>query len=390
MRHVLFFVTLIALSTNWHHAQAGDPWTTFTPSADTRIIYVSNSTGNDALAGSYAANGLSDPFDPTSSVTPYKTIAAAAAAYNALPDNQPHWILFKSGDTWIDENFGQWRKSGRSASEPALLAGYGDSLEPPEILTGSSSFSGAISNGVSNVTIADVSIRAHTYVRPAEGGSSGPRAFRWIPSGSAGNYVFEGLHVQDYSTAFLIGASQPPYRGAIDNVAFKNNVVNGNQGENAIYMSGVNGQKVFEGNTFYDNAYWDDHNEGAFRGKHIYLDNENGYAPGDPTGHAIFKDNFFIDSAAYGFQARTGGEIANNYVESHGLGITIGGHDGGQQWPIVSVSVHDNVVMHLGDSLHQTLGYGISIENADADVERNYHRLLRVDQAFRASVLHYR
>ena len=363
------FLTFLCLQVSL--AQAADPWTTFSPSADTRIIYVSNSTGNDSLGGSYAANQIGDPFQPSSSVTPYKTIAAAAAAYNALPDNEPHWILLKSGDTWTDENFGTWRKSGRSASEPAMLASYGNSTQPPKILTGSSSFSGAISNGVSNVTIADVAIRAHTYVRPAEGGSGGPRAFRWIPTGSAGNYVFEGLHVEEYSTAFLLGASQSPYRGAIENVSFRNNVVNGSQGENAIYLSGVNGLKVFEGNTFYDNAYWDNHNEGAFRGKHIYFDNENGYAPSDPTGHAIFKDNFFIDSAAYAFQARTGGEIVNNYVESHGTGINVGGHDGGQNWPIVSASVHDNVVMHLGDSLHQTLGYGISVENGDADIENN-------------------
>ncbi len=367
-----FYVTaLLFLFAASSLATAANPWTTFTPSADTRIIYVSNSLGNDALASSYAANGINDPFQPNSGVTPFKTIAAAATAYNALPDNEPHWILLKSGDTWTDENFGTWRKSGRSATEPALLASYGDSLQAPKVLTGSSSFSGAIQNNVNNVTIADISVRAHTYVRPAEGGSGGPRAFRWIPNGSAGNFVFEGLHVQDYNTAFLVGASQPPYRGAIQNLTFRNNVVNGSQGENAVYVSGVNGLKTFEGNTFYDNAYWDNHNEGAFRGKHIYFDNENGYAPNDPTGHAIFKDNFFIDSAAYAFQARTGGEIVNNYVESHGTGINVGGHDGGQTWPIVTASVHDNVVLHLGDSLHQTLGYGISFENADADVERN-------------------
>ena len=368
MRHIV--VTLLfLLSANACLTQAGEPWTTFTPSVDTRIIYVSNSEGNDSLASSYAASGLSDPFQPLSAVTPYKTIAAATAAYNALPDNQPHWILFKSGDTWTNENVGKWQKSGRSASEPALLASYGDSIEPPKILTGSSSFSGAISNGVNNVTIADVSIRAHTYTTTT--GKGGPRAFRWIPAGSSGNFVFEGLHVQDYGTAFLIGASQAPYRGAIKNVTFRNTVINGNQNENAIYISGVNGLKVFEGNTFYDNAYWDNHNEGAFRGKHIYLDNENGYGPEDPTGHAIYKDNFFINSAAYAFQARTGGEIANNYVEDHGTGINIGGHDGGQEWPIVTASVHDNVVLHLGDSLHQTLGYGIGIENGDVDIERN-------------------
>ncbi len=368
MRHIVR-TFLLFLSINACIAQAGDPWTTFTPSADTRIIYVSNSEGNDALASSHAASGISDPFLPTGSVTPFKTIAAAAAAYNALPNNEPHWILFKSGDTWTNENIGQWRKSGRSASEPALLASYGDSIEPPKILTGSSSFSGAITNGVSNVTIADVSVQAHTYTTTT--GVNGPNAFRWISNSPAGNFVFEGLHVQDYGSAFTVGASQAPFHGSISNVTFRNNVINASHNENAIYMSGIDGLKVFAGNTFYDNAYWDNHSQGSSRGKHIYFDNENGYGPEDPTGHAIYKENFFVDSATLGFQARTGGEISNNYVESNGFGIIVGSHDNGQLWPIVTASVHDNVVVHANDGINQTLGYGIVIDNADIDVERN-------------------
>ncbi len=347
----------------------GTKWTTFSPSIDTRIIYVSDSTGNDSICKAYAANQIDNPFNPGASFIPCKTISTAAAKYNNLPNNEPHWILFKSGDIWTNQNFGKWQKSGRSITEPALLASYGDSSERPKVLTGASSFSGAVSDGVRYVTLADLYIHAHTYVYS---GSRGPRAFRWIMGKPGGNWVFEGLHVQGFQTAFLVGSSQPRYIGKIINIIFRNNIINGNQGENALYISGINGLKLFEGNTFYDNAYWHNHADGSYRGKHLYFDNENGYpANGDPTGQAVFRNNFFIASAAIAFQARTGGEIANNYVESHGMGIVIGKHDRGQSWPIVTASVHDNVIMHMVDSLHQTLGYGIVIENSDINIERN-------------------
>ena len=353
-----------------------DTWTTFIPSVDTFIVYVSDSLGDDSACSAYPASLSADPFNPDFSLTPCQSIDAATALYNDLPNNEPHWILFRSGDTWTNQNLGKWRKSGRSADEPALLASYGDSLERPKVLTGTSSFAGAVSNGTKFVTIADLFIQAHTYKsvdgKKSAEGIRGPRAFRWISGVSAGDWVFEGLHVKDFGTAFLLGASQDPYRGSISNVTFRNNTINGNQGENAIYISGVNGLKLFEGNTFYDNAYFADHTNGHFRGKHIYFDNENGYpGNGDPTGLAIYRNNLFIDSAAYAFSARTGGELYNNYLEDNGLNISIGGHDGGQQWPIVTTSVHDNVVMHLTDSVHQDLGYGISMENSDADVNNN-------------------
>ena len=345
-------------------------WTKFTPSSDTLIVYVSQSRGNDSRCKAYAANQISDPFQPGSSFIPCKTIHAAKSIYDALPDRKPHWLLFKSGDTWAHQSLGKWEKSGRSKAEPAVVASYGDSGNRPKILTGSSSFSGAINSGVKYLTLADLFIQAHTYSTST--GKGGPRAFRWISKSSAGDWVFEGLHVQDYETAFLIGASGDQFRGKISNLTFRNNILNGNQGENALYISGINGLKLFEGNTFYDNAYWSNHTDGSFRGKHLYFDNENGYpANGDSTGKAIFRNNFFIDSAAIAFQARTGGEIANNYVESHGFGIVVGKHDRGQSWPMVTASVHDNVIMHLVDSLDQDLGYGINLVNANADIERN-------------------
>jgi cysteine-rich repeat protein len=81
-------------------------WTVFHPSADSRIVYVSQSTGNDANDGLSAS-------------TPKKTVAAGAALirnqydypYNAT--RYPDWLLLKRGDSW-NESLGGWSASGRS------------------------------------------------------------------------------------------------------------------------------------------------------------------------------------------------------------------------------------------------------------------------------------
>jgi hypothetical protein len=87
-------------------------WTVVTPSGDTRIIYVSSSTGNDAWTG------ISDTCP----------VASIAAGSLKLRNGYPDWLLLKSGDCWnerISLNAG-----GRSSSEPLLVSRYGTGPRP--------------------------------------------------------------------------------------------------------------------------------------------------------------------------------------------------------------------------------------------------------------------
>jgi len=94
-------------------------WTMFSPSSDTRIMYVSAS-GNDSTGAVYNSKSYSDPFSP-SLPSSFKTYAAAFAhARNGYPD----WILFKRGETFY-EAIGSQIVNGRSASEPFAGAGSG-------------------------------------------------------------------------------------------------------------------------------------------------------------------------------------------------------------------------------------------------------------------------
>jgi len=106
-----------------HLTNPGEGWTVFTPSADTRIIYVSSSKGDDAN------DGLSVDM-------PLKSFVAAQ---KLLRDEYPDWLLLKRGDVWVEETLNltpYGGKSGRSAEEPVLIASYGTEGDRPLLKSG--------------------------------------------------------------------------------------------------------------------------------------------------------------------------------------------------------------------------------------------------------------
>ena len=94
-------------------------WTIINPSSDSRVIYVSYSSGDDNN------DGLSE-------TSPKKTIEAAD---QLMRDGYPDHMLLRRGDTWPEfGGLGRW-KSGRSPSEPIVISYYGESGDRPVIKT---------------------------------------------------------------------------------------------------------------------------------------------------------------------------------------------------------------------------------------------------------------
>ena len=83
---------------------------------DSRLIYVSMSTGSD----------LNDGFAPA---RPKQTLAAGASL---LRDGYPDWLLLRRGDEW-NEGFGSFSVSGRSEAEPIVVSSYGSGESNPSI-----------------------------------------------------------------------------------------------------------------------------------------------------------------------------------------------------------------------------------------------------------------
>lgn len=103
-------------------------WTIVEPAADSRLIYVSASEGNDDNGAVYAIKDAAvgeRPLSPDGPIHPFKTLEKALE--NAR-DGKPDWILLKRGDVWRDTTVDM--RSGRSASEPFVVRAYGEGERP--------------------------------------------------------------------------------------------------------------------------------------------------------------------------------------------------------------------------------------------------------------------
>lgn len=84
---------------------------------DSRLVYASASSGNDANDGLTPA-------------TPKRTLAAAA---ELMRQGFPDWLLLRRGDQW-NEGLAGFSFSGRSVSEPAVVTAYGPGGAAPRVM----------------------------------------------------------------------------------------------------------------------------------------------------------------------------------------------------------------------------------------------------------------
>ncbi len=289
------------VSLNVQAGQQSSGWTQFSPSSDTRIVYVSSSTGNDANDG-YSQN------------TPKRTLAAARAT---MRNGYPDWMLLKCGDMW-NEDFGSgFGLSGRSATERMLVSSYGTGARPT-LLSGTDNVISIWGNGDgNNLAIVGLRLWPNTYT----GINGTPRCM--VVFGSVSNLLVEDCYLQAAETNVVIqGANENPApTGRHTNIAFRRNVVvdaynTGTSNSEGMFVSGTDGLLIEE-NVFDHNGWRDDvAGSGPTWYRHnVYLQNLN-------TG-VVFRGN--IVASTDGLQARAGGDIEENLVMHNAIGIIIGG-----------------------------------------------------------------
>jgi len=117
-----------------------DGWSNLTPSADSRLIYVSNS-GNDATGQVYSVADVgANPHNPSGTINTFKSITVAM---NHLRTGYPDWLILKRGDEWArdeinsDYNFVYYDTvNGSNAYGSEAVYSYddigGDPFNPPE------------------------------------------------------------------------------------------------------------------------------------------------------------------------------------------------------------------------------------------------------------------
>lgn len=180
-------------------------WTNVPANADTQMIYVSSSTGNDAWSGRLSAPNSARTDGPKASLQ---------AAYNVLRNGHPDWMLLKSGDTWTSNAaFAlELTKSGLSRTAPMQIKSYGSG--PLPVIQTSDGKSGFVSifntaDPASNPTlrhliISDLEFSGVQTQNPGVVDASGTGL---AISRTYSDLVVEGLKVHGYSVCISVAGS---------------------------------------------------------------------------------------------------------------------------------------------------------------------------------------
>jgi hypothetical protein len=318
-------------------------WTTITPSVDSTFTYVSNSTGNDTTGDGTQGN-------------PYQTIAKGVAILNAKTNNMPHWLLFKCGDTWTDQQLGQLKRSGRSATEPLVITSYGTGARPLLKAASAATFlniSGSGGGAVGGSFVALIGIEGYAYTRnPSD------------PGYIASNIASQGVFIITPITWFLIENCKLTYfsGGTTFSFGVGDQCFDFIQRRNVIaFCYGQAGVAHCQG-TFIDGCknYIIEENIWDSNGFNLAAVN----APKTIFNHAIYcepldsgpksvRGNLAINGSNTGFQLRAGGILNDNLVVQHGAS---GFH--GLSWSIDN-SIRDNICLEGNGVNNQGLGHAI-------------------------------
>jgi hypothetical protein len=322
--------------------ESGPGWTALSPSRDTRVVYVSSSTGDDRNDGRTTAS-------------PKRTIAAAKAL---LRDRSPDWLLLLRGDTW-DEALGQWTKSGRSPQEPMVVAGYGSSPERPLLRTGTDDGVTTLGSGGAPPTTENVSFVGLAFVSNGYDGSGSATAGARILRPSK-HLLFEDCRFEAYHTNLVLQGVEGRHedlrlrRCVVVDAYARHSANNGHP--QGLYAFAVDGLLVEE--CVFDHNGWSSKVPGAGPDMFchdLYIDNGN-------TGVTV-RGNIIANASSHGMQLRCGGTATDNLFLGNAIALSVGGGVSPEPAGVTAV-VTDNVILE-GKDIDASLprGWGLWLGN---------------------------
>jgi len=359
--------------------QDADGFSKLAPSSDSRIVYVSDSTGQDATGATYDATSPevgADPFNPTGTVSAFKTIAAALGAVRT---GYPDWVLLARGDAWtISSPINA--KSGRSAGERSLISAYGPGATRPLIRSGA----GEGLRFWKNVQFAAVvGLGFYANGRDPDGPDFVGFANVGTPSGFTAwaedptptrTILVEDCAFDFYSNNVVQGPASPR------DIVVRRNIITNNYSTTShsqgMYSHGASillEENLFDHNGWYKQSYvqLNDQAEGqaTFFNHNTYFTN---------TTQTIFRRNLFLRASSIGnkFTANPEGGTDvvmaqdvllddNFYVEGE-IGVSAGGNtDNGDGHRFQNFIIVNNVLMSIGRSrpTNRSLGWGIDVND---------------------------
>jgi hypothetical protein len=352
---LIIFIFLFPILINAEVSQDANGWTVVTPSADTRVIYVSSSTGNDTN------DGISQTY-------PVRTISRAE---ELVRDSCPDWILLRGGDVW-DEPIPYWSKSGRGENEPVLISSYGTGPRPLLRIENRSGFTRAGGDELRQ-HIFLVGIDFYSYKRD-------PSSLDYdssVTSGSGLSWTGAGndILVEDCCFRFFTGGLVvQKYTGSqLTNFRLRRSIITDaystNSHSQGFYASHIDGLLVEE--CVFDHNGWLIQGTGnnSQAGGAATMFNHNTYF--GECNDVVVSGNMFLRASSMGNKMRSDvpdGSIGilfdnNLYVEGE-IGIGIGGNTE-EHARFRDVVIRNNVMLHIGRSNPTSRNFGWYLDISD-------------------------
>lgn len=313
-------------------------WTEFVASPDTRIVYVSSS-GDDANDG----------------LSPESPVRSLEHACTLVRDGFPDWLLLRRGDAWIDEHFGRWKKSGRSAAEPLLIGAYGNGVQRPRVLTGSETrgiwLDGA--SGLKHVAFVGIELFAHTY----DGATGAEAGILWLGGGQ--DVLIEDCFIHGYKDNIVFNG----FNDVVTDVRVRGCVI-ADAWSTVAHAQGLYAQEaedILIERCVLDHNGW---REGV-AGAEPTVFNHNIYIQWNCSDVDI-TDCLLIDASSHAIQLRCTGTVTNSLFISNPIGLLVG--NGGEDDP-ADVVATDNVFLFADDiGPNKPRGMGIDLQNVTSGV----------------------
>tara|TARA_A100000171_G_scaffold51054_1_gene64204 strand:+ start:6311 stop:7999 length:1689 start_codon:yes stop_codon:yes gene_type:complete len=320
-------------------------WTQFSPSEDTRLVFVSSSTGRDSNSG----------------LNPNEPVQSLARAYELLRDGYPDWMLLKRGDVWY-ESMPRPTKSGRAEDERLVIGAYGDSPERPQIRP---------ADGEQGLQATGTDLLEHIafvglHIEPADRSSdSNPVGIRWLAE--CDDILFEDMCVLGFKDNVILQAY--PTTNNLVGLRFNGCVVadaySTSGHAQGFYVQGVNGLTI-QHSVITSNGFNED------LGAEPTIFNHNIYVQNGCSG-IVVKDNIIADASSHGLQLRPGGIVEGNLFISNPLALLFGGGSYPEENGVSGYANH-NLVMYgrdIAENLPRSFGFTISNING-AEFTNNY------------------
>lgn len=265
--------------TAWTTLVVSTGWTLFTPSADTRIVYVSNSTGNDNNTG-------------LSESAPKRTLAGA---YSLLRHGYPDWMLLKRGDVWTTP-LPSWKKSGRSSTQMMVVGSYGSSSQRPEIRPQDDDGIYISGGGGSPPTIDHLALVGLHFA-----GAGANQGINMYKPGS--DLLIEDCAFIGFSLNVNIQGDNTPFDGIRLRRCVIADAYSTSSHSQGVYADLVNNLLIEE--CVFDHNGWKEGVAGATIFNHnIYIQSN--------CGPAVVRNNIIARASSHGVQTRPGGQVINN------------------------------------------------------------------------------